>query len=107
MQHGLPWRGEDVRRWGACEKLDGCRRILGRRADVVALRSRDHEAGALGGEVAADSLGRGVFRRTGQWETSVAAVVRCARNRRLLVEANRGGSEKLRCEFALPFRLKR
>ena len=25
MQHGRPWRGEDVRGWFACEKLDGCR----------------------------------------------------------------------------------
>src|SRR5689334_20394557 len=25
MQHGRPWRGEDVSGWFACEKLDGCR----------------------------------------------------------------------------------
>ena len=25
MQYGRPWRGEDVRGWFGCEKLDGCR----------------------------------------------------------------------------------
>jgi hypothetical protein len=24
MQHGRPWRGEDVTEWFASEKLDGC-----------------------------------------------------------------------------------
>lgn len=76
MQHGRPWKGKDARGWFATEKLDGCRaywdgaRMFSRSGRVIQIPAewsaklpRMH----LDGEIDA---GRG------QWETTVAAVVR-------------------------------
>src|SRR4030095_1947052 len=81
MQHGRPWRGEDVRGWFACEKLDGCRGYWdgsrmwsrsGRLIEIPRQWSANLPRMHLDGEV---------FAGRGQWDATVAAVVRnqCAR----------------------------
>jgi DNA ligase-1 len=76
MQHGRPWRGEDVRGWFATEKLDGGRgywdgaRMWSRSGRVIPIPqewSKRLPKIALDGEI---------FAGRGNWETTVAAVVR-------------------------------
>lgn len=76
MQHGRPWRGENVAGWYASEKLDGCRgywngeRMFSRSGRVIPIPEewrRQLPAMHLDGEIWA---GRG------KWEVTVAAVVR-------------------------------
>jgi DNA ligase 1 len=76
MQHGRPWRGEDVRGWFACEKLDGCRgywdgtRMWSRSGRVIRIPS------IWSAKLPRMRLDGEIFAGRGKWETTVAAVVR-------------------------------
>jgi DNA ligase-1 len=76
MQHGRPWRGDDVRGWFACEKLDGCRGYW----DGARMFSRSGRVIQIPREWAAKlprmHLDGEFFAGRGQWETTVAAVAR-------------------------------
>lgn len=76
MQHGKPWRGEDVRGWFACEKLDGCRGYW----DGSRMWSRSGRIIPIPGEWSVKlpgiHLDGEIYAGRGQWETTVAAVVR-------------------------------
>lgn len=76
MQHGKPWRGEDVRGWFACEKLDGCRGYW----DGSRMWSRSGRLIPIPCEWSAElprmHLDGEIYAGRGQWETTVAAVVR-------------------------------
>ena len=113
MQHGRPWRGEDVRGWFACEKLDGCRgywdgaRMWSRSGRVITIPPQ------WSAELPRMHLDGEFFAGRGQWETTVAAV---ARNRWtpqvcfMVFDAPRvvgcwskriaAVKKKLRCDFA-------
>jgi DNA ligase 1 len=76
MQHGRPWRGENVAGWFACEKLDGCRGYWdgqrmwsrsGRWIPIPDVWTKKLPAMHLDGEI---------WGGRGNWETTVAAVVR-------------------------------
>jgi DNA ligase 1 len=76
LQHAQPWKGHDVRGWFACEKMDGCRgywdgsRMWSRSGRVIQIPREWASA------LPRMHLDGEFFAGRGQWETTVAAVVR-------------------------------
>lgn len=76
MQHGRPWRGENVAGWYASEKLDGCRgywdgeRMFARSGRVIPVPD------AWRVKLPAMHLDGEIWAGRGKWEVTVAAVVR-------------------------------
>lgn len=76
MQHGRPWRDEDVQGWFATEKLNGCRgywdgsRMFSRSGRVIQIPL------AWSAKLPPMHLDGEFFAGRGQWEKTVAAVAR-------------------------------